>query len=97
MYGTIARMQTKPGAEQQLRDFSEQQSRNTTPGLVFDYVYRSDANPNEVWLVVGFESKAAYDANAQSPDQHARYEQYRALLTADPEWHDGEIVFSIPA
>jgi hypothetical protein len=37
------------------------------------------------------------DANAASPEQHARYEQYRALLTAEPEWHDGEIVHSHPA
>ena len=33
-------------------------------------------------------------ANADSPAQDARYRQFRALLEADPEWHDGEIVLS---
>jgi hypothetical protein len=43
-----------------------------------------------VILVVGFESRAAYESNAASPEQGARYAQPRALLAADPEWSDGE-------
>jgi hypothetical protein len=50
----------------------------------------------EVVTVVGPESKEADRANAESPEQHARYEEYRALLDADPEWHDGEIIFAYP-
>jgi len=45
-------------------------------------------------LVVGFDGKDTYHTNAQSPEQHEAYEAYRALLEADPEWHDGEIIFS---
>jgi hypothetical protein len=45
---------------------------------------------------VAFESKEAYQKNAASPEQNARYEEYRALLDADPEWHDGEIIASYP-
>jgi quinol monooxygenase YgiN len=97
MYGTIARMRIKPGSEQQLQKLSEENPATNIPGFVFQHVYRSDADPNEVFLAVGFESKEAYLANAKSPEQHARYEQYRALMTAEPEWHDGEIVFSVPA
>ncbi|MFM7718802.1 MAG: hypothetical protein ACKO8G_04830 [Actinomycetota bacterium] len=37
-----------------------------------------------------FRDTAAYAANADSPGQHARYLELRALLSADPEWHDGE-------
>jgi hypothetical protein len=55
-----------------------------------------DANPDEYYLVVGFESKESYTANAASPEQHERYQRYRAWLTEDPEWHDGEIVQSYP-
>ena len=36
------------------------------------------------------------EPNAASPEQHAQYERYRALLETEPEWHDGEIVFSLP-
>jgi hypothetical protein len=39
-----------------------------------------------------FETKAAYIANAGSPEQDARYQQLRALHVADAEWHDGEIL-----
>jgi quinol monooxygenase YgiN len=95
MYGTVARFQVKPGAEADLERFSREDIP-AIAGLVMQYAYRTDANPNELYLVVGFESKAAYQANASSPEQHARYERYRELLTAEPEWHDGEIIFSHP-
>ncbi|MEA2597100.1 MAG: hypothetical protein QOF01_3569 [Thermomicrobiales bacterium] len=95
MYGTVARMRLKPGAEAELARLS----REDTPkiaGIVFEYVYRLDANPEEVMLVVGFESTEAYQANANSPEQAARYERYRALMVADPEWNDGDIVYAHP-
>jgi quinol monooxygenase YgiN len=95
MYGTIARFKLKPGGLADLERFNREQTANIS-GVVFQHVYRMDADPNEVYLVVGFESKDAYKANAESPEQHARYEQYRQFLAAEPEWHDGEIVFSDP-
>jgi hypothetical protein len=51
-----------------------------------------DADPSVCYLVVVFESKAAYEANAARPEAHAEYLQYRELLAEDPEWHDGTIV-----
>jgi quinol monooxygenase YgiN len=96
MYGTIARLRVKPGKEQELERFGRESTTQNVPGMVFDYIFRTDANPQELFLVAGFESKEAYRANAESPEQHARYEEYRALLDADPEWHDGEIIFSYP-
>ncbi|MEA2514447.1 MAG: hypothetical protein QOF01_1688 [Thermomicrobiales bacterium] len=88
-------MRLKPGAEAEL----ERLNRQDTPkiaGIVFEYVYRLDSNPDEVMLVVGFESKEAYQANANSPEQAERYEEYRALMAAEPEWNDGEIVYAHP-
>jgi heme-degrading monooxygenase HmoA len=95
MYGTVARMCIKPGAEDQLRQLSREDAQRIE-GFVFEHVYRMDVNPEEIMLVVAFESKEAYRANAESPEQHERYQRYRELLTADPEWHDGEIIFSFP-
>jgi quinol monooxygenase YgiN len=95
MYGTIARMRIKPGKEAELRRLGNEMAPQI-PGFVFQHVYRMDADPNECYLVVAFESKEAYRANAGSPEQAARYGQFRALLDADPEWHDGEIVDSYP-
>ncbi len=92
MYGTVARIQVKPGAEQELLTLSKT-FEGQIPGHLGTYVYRSDADPSTYWMAVAFTDKAAYHANAQSPEQDARYQQMRALLAADPEWHDGEIVF----
>ncbi len=96
MYGTVARLRLKPGMEERFRQFG-QEAAGTIPGLVFQHVYRTDADPQAYFLVVGFASKEAYHANAGSAEQQGRYEQYRQLLEAEPEWHDGEIVFSAPA
>jgi hypothetical protein len=60
-------------------------------------IYRTDANPNEQVMAVGFTNREAYWANAGSPEQHARYLRLRELLVADSTWHDGEIVYSYPS
>jgi len=96
MYGTVARYRIKPGAEGQLRQIIEEQARvfeaGQVPGFVASYGYRMDADPNDYYLAVVFASKEAYWANAQSPEQDARYRQLLPLLEHEPEWHDGEIV-----
>ncbi len=96
MYGTIATLRIKPGMEAELERLSREANADI-PGFTFQHVYRMDADAQTLYLAVGFESEAAYRQNAESPEQHARYEAYRALLEADPEWHDGEIVFSVPS
>ena len=95
MYGTIARLHLKPGAEAELHRLNRDLAPNV-PGLVFEYASRTDADPDVVFLVIGFVTKAVYHATAASPAQQARYDQFRDLLTADPEWHDGEIPFAYP-
>ena len=96
MYGTVARIRVKPGMEDKLRQLSREQDEAGIPGLVFEHVYRLDAGRDEYILVVAFESREAYVANGNSPEQHQRYLENRALLEADPEWQDGEIVYSFP-
>lgn len=90
MYGTVARMRIKPGKEQELLKMADEASG--IRGFVFNHVYKLDGGNNEYLLVAGFESKDAYVENANSPEQHQRYLQYRELLESDPEWNDGEIV-----
>ena len=92
MYGTIARMRLKPGSGERMREMMAEYQGLKVPGYKGQLVYRSDRDPDEVFLAVVFESKEAYQANAGSPEQHQRYLEDRALLAADPEWNDGEIV-----
>lgn len=94
MYGTIARLRLKPGAEKKLLEISQSESGLKIPGYIAQYVYRMDNDPNEYYLVVLFDNRESYFANADSPEQDARYREFRSLLEADPEWHDGEIVFA---
>jgi quinol monooxygenase YgiN len=96
MYGTIARIRIQPGKQDAVKQLTEKFSSADASirGMLFQYVYQLDNEPNECMLVVGFESKEAYTANAQSEEQHQRYQAFREHFAADPEWHDGEIVFS---
>ncbi|HEV2236833.1 MAG TPA: hypothetical protein VGR57_09270, partial [Ktedonobacterales bacterium] len=57
------------------------------------YVYQMDAEPNTYYMTVVFESRESYQANAQSPEQDARYQALLALLESPPEWHDGTIIY----
>ena len=90
MYGTIARIKIDPSKFEELKALGD--SMGKPAGQVARYVYKMDADPGEFFLVAVFESKEAYWANAQSPEQNERFTQLRALLLEDPEWHDGEIV-----
>ena len=91
LYGTIAKMTLKPGAEEKMMQ-SMEGSDAGREGHVATYVFKSDADPNVHFVTTVFESKSAYKAFADSPDQDKRFRQMRELLAADPEWHDGEVV-----
>jgi hypothetical protein len=60
---------------------------------VFNAVFRSQSDPDEVWSIVGFEDEATYRANANDPQTAGMAEQWQQLIAAPPEWHDGEIVW----
>jgi heme-degrading monooxygenase HmoA len=92
MYGTIARLRIKPGMEEAFRSESRRQEERQIPGGIASYVYRMDRDPREIFLVVLFESKETYVANAQDPRQHEDYVRLMSFLDADPEWNDGEII-----
>jgi hypothetical protein len=93
MYGTIARMKVKPGALPALKSMSED-ARRRVKGYLGSFVYQMDKDPNEIFMVVLFNSKQEYFANADSPEQNVEYEKMSMFLTAEPEWHDGEVLYA---
>jgi len=94
VYGTVALLRVRPGCEAALLDEVRAEDLEAhMPGYIAQYVFRADAERNQYWLVVLFENRETYHANAASPEQHARYLRLRALLTAEPEWHDGEVIY----
>lgn len=92
MYGTVAHFRARPGTEAQLARLMREFESLRIPGFVREYIYRMDKDPQEYYLSVLFQSKEAYWANAQTPEQDARYRQLLGLMEGEPEWHDGEIV-----
>lgn len=92
MYGTVARLHVKPGAEAQLQQQMKDYEALKIPGFVSTYVYKTDADPDDYYMAVIFENKDAYWANAKSPEQDARFREMMSSLASEPEWHDGEIV-----
>jgi quinol monooxygenase YgiN len=92
MFGTVARMKLKPGSLDKMQALMKEQEGADAKGYLFSAVYQSKADPDEVWLVVGFQDEASYRANAEDPNTDKMAQQYQQLLSAPPEWHDGEIV-----
>jgi quinol monooxygenase YgiN len=96
-YGTVAHMRVKPGHEQQLQQMNEEFDRErgrSVRGFLASYVFKTDRDPNEFVLVAVFSDRDTYRANAEDPEQDRWYRQLREHLEADPEWTDGDVVFS---
>ena len=91
MYGTVAKMRVKAENVDAVRKVMAAQMEGAKPaGYLRSYVL-SENDSDTQWLFVMFEDKASYMANADDPAQNERYMEFRALMEADPEWHDGTI------
>jgi quinol monooxygenase YgiN len=94
MYGTVAHMRLKPGSAPALMALMEDWGRDRKPhvaGAIGSYVLRPDNRPGEAVVVAIFTDRAAYQANAEDPEQDRWYRRLREHLEADPTWEDGEI------
>jgi quinol monooxygenase YgiN len=96
MYGTVARMRAKPGTGEQFSALAAEYEDLDVAGFVATYIYRLDDNPDDYYMAVLFEDRESYRRNAEDPAQDARYQRMRALLEADPKWHDGEVIWASP-
>ncbi len=94
MYGTVARLQLKPGMEARLSEEMKTYENLKIDGYVNTIVYRLDGGANEYYMAVVFRDKASYTKNADDPAQDKRFQTFRAFLASDPEWHDGEVIYS---
>ena len=95
MYGTVARIHLKAGVAAQFLTRLRELNAEREPGFVAEYLYQMDVDPDIYYLAVVFESKEAYRANSIRPETHARYVQLMEFAAAEPEWHDGEIVYAL--
>ena len=92
MYGTVARMRMRPGAEALFRAQFDALVHEQLKGWMSTAFFQSDTDPLDVWMVVVFDSPESYRANAERPNMDAVYRRFRSCLEADPEWHDGHVM-----
>jgi heme-degrading monooxygenase HmoA len=97
MYGTIAHMRVRKGQQDQVRQMMQQMEQRPMAGFVASHVYRLDSDPQELMVAVLFADKDSYVRNADDPAQDVEYRKLRDLLERDPEWHDGEVIWSTTA
>ena len=94
MYGTIARIRPSPGVRREieaiLAEWDEVVGPNVT-GAIGTWLHWPDEERDVAYFAGMFESERSYWDHAQSQEQTERYQGLRALLSADPEWHDGNI------
>src|SRR2546428_7254867 len=67
MFGTVARMKFKPGAYEKMQDLMKEFEQRQVKGFLLNAVYRSQSDPDEVWLIVGFEDEASYRRQRGGP------------------------------
>jgi len=91
MYGTVAKMRVKPENREAIKQVMAAQMQGAQPAGYIRSSVLTENDGDVQWLFVVFEDRASYDANANDPAQHERYTAFRALMEADPEWHDGTI------
>lgn len=92
---TVFKMNVKDGKLDDLMTLMSgdaNDARLRAAGWQASIVGKSKDNPNEVWVTVTWDTSDNYYKNAQSPDQDAAYRKMRAMLTADPEWHDCDLI-----
>jgi len=94
MFGTVARIKTKPGAGQELQQVLNQwvEERGPSSGQVGHYLFKLDDRPDEYIMVPLFKDRDAYYRNAEDPGTDKHFQKLRKLLVSDPEWNDGEVI-----
>ena len=91
MYGTIFNLNIRPGHEDKLLAIMKEESTSKPEGMVAWFVMNPD--DKDEWTGVAiFESKEAYVANANGPQQHQSFLKMMEHLESEPTWTDGTYV-----
>jgi heme-degrading monooxygenase HmoA len=86
-------MQVQPGKmDEMMQLMADEPARMAAKGWQRTIAGKSKDDSNTVWVAVAWDTSERYYANADSPEQGQDYERMRALLTADPEWFDCDVL-----
>lgn len=92
MYATVALCRVPADKLGELRALAAAEDSLGIDGYLGTDLLVVDNHPDTLVMVVRFRDRDSYVANADSPAQHERYLQFRALMLADPVWYDGDWV-----
>jgi hypothetical protein len=87
-YGSIAQMDVKEGHQDDLVKLFED-IRDTPPEGMVAFLLMQPEEEEYMLGVAVFESKDAYVANANRPEQHESFLQIMEHLNSEPTWTDG--------
>ena len=96
----MQRISTAPANEAQLRDIFDQLQAIEQPGsgLVQTVVMRSRSDPNEVFVLVLFDSEENARAREQDPRRQEPLQRIRAglteVVTGPPEFFDCDVILT---
>jgi hypothetical protein len=97
MFGTIFSLKPQPGQEeniQKLFETWESDRGSEVEGVIGGYLFKTGYQAGEMTGVAIFSSPETFRDNAATPTQDEWYRRLRALLVADPEWHDSEVIMT---
>ena len=89
MYGTVALCTVASENVDRLRALAAAEEFVGIKGYLGTDLMAPENHPGKLLMVVRFTDRESYVANSESPDQDARYEEFRALMQEDPVWYDG--------
>ncbi len=97
---TLWRFTVLPGKRQAVIDQFEKWEREHKPkatGFESSLIISSNDNPDELMVLVRFQSKESYEANSNRPEQGAWFQELRPNMTADPIWFNGTVTRELTA
>ena len=94
MYGSVGRLQIKPGRLNDIKWVIQELEH--VLGVIAMFLVGKDGSANEYCWTIVWADRDAHDANANHLDFAARNQRLLATLASAPEWHSGEVVYSIP-
>jgi hypothetical protein len=94
MYGSVARLQAKPGAREALIAFLRSAYSPPPPTFVGRYIYQLDSDADTLIVAAVMDSQEAWVANSLRPEIQALYPQMVAFLAREPVWDDGQVVIA---
>ncbi len=92
MFATTGYLSAKPGMENELKEFIENFGKS--PEIVSIALFEIGDEKNDFVEYLLWKDKNAHDALTSTPEFSAVYQRLMDLLTKEPDWHSGEMVYT---